>query len=81
MTDSNYSNAEVNFDPEYADYLADQAEQAQTEYERVRDFREKSQSTLRQQDVVSKEVQDDPRNANNWGAVYVSFIPSTINHK
>ena len=68
MTDSNYSSAEINIDPEYADYLADQAEQAQDEYERDRDFREKSQSTLQQQDVVSKEVQDDPRNADNWGA-------------
>ena len=68
MTDSNYSSAEINIDPEYGDYLADQAEQAQDEYERDRDFREKSQSTLQQQDVVSKEVQDDPRNADNWGA-------------
>ena len=68
MTDSNYSSAEINIDPEYGDYLADQAEQAQDEYERDRDFREKSQSTLQQQDVVSKEIQDDPRNANNWGA-------------
>ena len=68
MTDSNYSSAEINIDPEYGDYLADQAEQAQDEYERDRDFREKSQSTLQQQDRVSKEVQDDPRNADNWGA-------------
>ena len=68
MTDSNYSNADINFDPEYADYLADQAEQAQDEYEQARDLREKSQSTLQQEDRVSKEVQEDPRNANNWGA-------------
>ena len=68
MTDSNYSNADINFDPEYADYLADQAEQAQDEYEQARDLREQSQSTLQQEDRVSKEVQEDPRNANNWGA-------------
>ena len=68
MTDSNYSSAEINIDPEYGDYLADQAEQAQDEYEQARDLREESQSTLQREERVSKEVQEDPRNADNWGA-------------
>ena len=69
MTDSNYSgNVDINIDPEYADYLADEAEQAQDEYEQARDAQEQSQSTLQQEERVSKEVQDDPRNADNWGA-------------
>ena len=68
MTDSNYSSVDINIDPEYADYLANQASAAQDEYERDREIREKAQSTLQQQDRVSKEVQDDPRNADNWGA-------------
>ena len=68
MTDSNYSGAEINVDLEYADYLADEAEQAQDEYERARDAQEASQSQLQQQERVSKDVQDDPRNADNWGA-------------
>ena len=46
MTDSNYSNAEVNVDLEYADYLADQAEQAADEYERRRDAQEAAQTQL-----------------------------------
>ena len=38
MTDSNYSgNVDINIDPQYADYLADEAEQAQDEYEQARD--------------------------------------------
>jgi len=68
MTNSNYSSADVNSNSGYNDFVADEAEQAQDEYERDRNFREKSQSRLQQQDVTSKEVQDDPRNANNWGA-------------
>ena len=69
MTDSNYSgNVDINIDPEYADYLADEAEQAQDEYEQARDAQEQSQSTLQREERVSKEVQDDPRNADNWGA-------------
>ncbi len=68
MTDSNYSSVDINIDPEYAGYLADRASAAQDEYERDREIREKAQSTLQQQDRVSKEVQDDPRNADNWGA-------------
>ena len=34
MTDSNYSNPEVEVDEDYADYIADLAEQATDEYER-----------------------------------------------
>ena len=68
MTDSNYSNVDINIDPEYADYLADETAQAQDEYEQARDAQEQSQSTLQQEERVSKEVQDDPRNADNWGA-------------
>jgi len=68
MTDSNYSGAEINVNLEYADYLADEAEQAQEEYEQARDLRKESQSTLQQEKRVSKEIQEDPRNADNWGA-------------
>ena len=40
MTDSNYSgNVDINIDPEYADYLADEAEQAQDEYEQAREHK------------------------------------------
>ena len=55
MTDSNYSgNVDINIDPEYADYLADEAAQAQDEYEQARDAQEQSRSTLQQQDRVYK---------------------------
>lgn len=30
---------------------------------------------------ISREIVNILNNVNNWGAVYVSFIPSTINHK
>ena len=68
MTDSNYSNAEVNVDLEYADYLADQAEQAADEYERRRDAQEAAQTQLEKEEKVAAEVQEDPRNEENWGA-------------
>ena len=68
MTDSNYSSAELEVDLDEADYIADAANNAADEYERALEAQEKSQAQLQQQEQVSKEVQDDPRNADNWGA-------------
>ena len=68
MTDSNYSSAELEVDLDEADYIADAANNAADEYERALEAQEAAQSQLQQQEQVSKEVQDDPRNAENWGA-------------
>ena len=68
MTDSNYSKPELEVDEGYADYLADLAEQATDEYERRADAREATQTQLKTEERVAQEVQDDPRNAENWGA-------------
>ena len=68
MTDSNYSKPELEVDEGYADYLAGLAEQATDEYERREDAREAAQAQLETDERVSQEVQDDPRNAENWGA-------------
>ena len=68
MTDSNYSNAEVEVDQDAVDYITDEAQNAAEEYQRAIDRQEESQAQLQQSEQVSKEVQDDPRNADNWGA-------------
>ena len=68
MTDSNYSSAELEVDLDEADYIADAANNAADEYQRALEAQEAAQSQLQQQEQVSKEVQDDPRNAENWGA-------------
>ena len=68
MTDSNYSNADVNVNLDYQDYLSDEAEQAQDEYELQKQALEDAQSELEIEERASKEVQDDPRDADNWGA-------------
>ena len=68
MTDSNYSSAELEVDLDEVDYIANAANNAADEYERALEAQEAAQSQLQQQEQVSKEVQDDPRNAENWGA-------------
>jgi hypothetical protein len=68
MTDSNYSNAKLQVDLDEVNYVANAAQTAAEEYERARERQQESQSQLQQQEQVSKEVQDDPRNAENWGA-------------
>ena len=68
MTDSNYSNAKVEVDLDAVNDIADQAQNAAEEYQRAIERQEASQAQLQQSEQVSKEVQDDPRNANNWGA-------------
>ena len=68
MTDSNYSNAEVEVDEDYADYVADLAEQATDEYERREAAQEATQAQLQTEERVAREVQEDPRNEENWGA-------------
>ena len=68
MTDSNFSNAEVEVDLEEVDYITDEAQNAAEQYQRAIDRQEESQGQLQQQEQVSKEEQDDPRNADNWGA-------------
>jgi len=68
MTDSNYSNPEVEVDEDYVNYLADLAEQATDEYERREDAQEAAQAQLETDERVAQEVQDDPRNEENWGA-------------
>ena len=68
MTDSNYSKPEIEVDLDQLDYVADSANQAADEYQRALERQRDSQSQLETKERVSKEVQDDPRNANNWGA-------------
>ena len=68
MTDSNYSNAEVEVDLNAVNDITDQAQNAAEEYQRAIERQEASQAQLQQSEQVSKEVQDDPRNADNWGA-------------
>ena len=68
MTDSNYSNAEVEVDLDELDSITDEAQNAAEEYQRAIDRQEESQAQLQQSEQVSKEEQDDPRNAENWGA-------------
>ena len=67
MTDS-YSNTEINIDADTVDYLANEAEAAADEYQQLIDANERSQSTLQQEEQRSVEQQNDPRNAENWGA-------------
>ena len=68
MTDSNYSSAELNVDLDEVDYVTDRANQAADEYQRALERQQESQGQLEDAERVSKEVQDDPRNADNWGA-------------
>jgi len=68
MTDSNYSKPEITVDEDYANYLAGLAEQASDEYERRRDAQEATQAQVQADERVTQETQDDPRNAENWGA-------------
>ena len=68
MTDSNYSNAEVEVDLDAINDITDEAQNAAEEYQRAIERQEASQAQLQRSEQVSKEVQDDPRNANNWGA-------------
>ena len=68
MTDSNYSSAELNVDLDEVDYIAERANQAADEYQRALERQQESQGQLENAERVSKEVQDDPRNADNWGA-------------
>ena len=68
MTDSNYSNAEIEVDLDAVDDITDQAQNAAEEYQRAIERQRASQAQLQESEQVSKEVQDDPRNADNWGA-------------
>ena len=68
MTDSNYSNAEIEVDLNAVNSITDQAQNAAEEYQRAIERQRASQTQLQQSEQVSKEVQDDPRNAENWGA-------------
>jgi len=67
MTDS-YSNTEINIDADTVDYLANEADAAADEYQQLVDANDRSQSTLQQEEQRSIEEQNDPRNADNWGA-------------
>ncbi len=67
MTNSNYSGAEININLN-EDFIQDQANQAADEYQRALERQQESQGQLNEEERVSKEEQDDPRNADNWGA-------------
>ena len=68
MTDSNYSNIEVDVDGNTLDYVANEAAAAAEEYQLQVEAQERAQETLEQQDRQAVAEQEDPRNAENWGA-------------
>ena len=68
MTDSNYSNIEVDIDGNTLDYVANEAAAAAEEYQLQVEAQERAQETLEQQDKQAVAEQEDPRNAENWGA-------------
>ena len=68
MTDSNYSNIEVDVDGNTLDYVANEAAAAAEEYQLQVEAQERAQETLEQQDKQAVAEQEDPRNAENWGA-------------
>tara|TARA_R100001440_G_scaffold819_2_gene2735 strand:+ start:2258 stop:5956 length:3699 start_codon:yes stop_codon:yes gene_type:complete len=67
MTDSNYSNVNDGLQ-EYDDYLSAEAEQLTDELQQQLDATENAQAQLQQEERVALDQQEDPRNAENWGA-------------
>jgi len=67
MTDSNYSNVNDELQ-EYDDYLSAEAEQLTDELQQQLDATENAQAQLQQEERVALDQQEDPRNAENWGA-------------
>ena len=67
MTDSNYSNVNDGLQ-EYDDYLSAEAAQLTDELQQQLDAAENAQAQLEQEERVALDQQEDPRNAENWGA-------------